>query len=47
MERAVPVLPGDAIGVAKDFYVDGPGFQVSFEVIDPFGNTIFVMGPPT
>ena len=34
MERAVPVLPGDDIGVAKDFYVDGLGFQVSFEMTD-------------
>jgi uncharacterized glyoxalase superfamily protein PhnB len=34
MERAVPVLPGDDINVAKDFYVDGLGFQVSFEMTD-------------
>jgi hypothetical protein len=34
MERAVPVLPGDDISVAKDFYVDGLGFQVSFEMTD-------------
>jgi hypothetical protein len=32
MERAVPVLPGDDISVAKDFYVEGLGFQVSFEM---------------
>jgi uncharacterized glyoxalase superfamily protein PhnB len=116
MERAVPILPADDLAVAKEFYVDGLGFNVSFEatddgktgllglergslcltldcpmsghgreacvslhvesadayynewrekvaitrppknepwgartfdVIDPFGNTIFVMGPPT
>ena len=34
MERAVPALPGDDISVAKDFYVDGLGFQVSFEMTD-------------
>jgi catechol 2,3-dioxygenase-like lactoylglutathione lyase family enzyme len=116
MERAVPILPADDLAVAKEFYVGGLGFSVSFEatddgktgllglergalcitldcpmsghgrdacvslhvesadayydewrekvairrapkneswgartfdVIDPFGNTIFVMGPPT
>jgi catechol 2,3-dioxygenase-like lactoylglutathione lyase family enzyme len=116
MERAVPILPADDLAVAKEFYVGGLGFDVSFEatddgktgllglergslcltldcpmsghgreacvslhvesadayynewrekvairrppqnepwgartfdVIDPFGNTIFVMGPPT
>jgi uncharacterized glyoxalase superfamily protein PhnB len=116
MERAVPILPADDLSAAKEFYVDGLGFNVSFEatddgktgllglergtlcltvdcpmsghgreacvslhvesadayynewrervairrppkneawgartfdVIDPFGNTIFVMGPPT
>ena len=116
MERAVPILPADDLAVAKEFYVGGLGFNVSFEatddgktgllglergglcltldcpmsghgreacvslhvesadayydewrekvairrapknepwgartfdVIDPFGNTIFVMGPPT
>lgn len=30
-ERAVPILPGDDLGVAKDFYVDKLGFQVQFE----------------
>jgi hypothetical protein len=87
MEKAIPVLPGDDLGVAKDFYVRGLGFNVTFEVTDngkdgllglergtlcltidcpmsghgrnapwgsrtfgvtdPFGNTIFVMGPTT
>ena len=116
MERAVPILPADDLAVAKEFYVGGLGFSVSFEatddgktgllglergslcltldcpmsghgrdacvslhvesadayynewrekvairrppkneewgartfdVVDPFGNTIFVMGPPT
>lgn len=31
MEMAVPHLPGDDLGVAKRFYVDGLGFRVSFE----------------
>jgi len=31
MERAVPVLPGDDVSVAKDFYVRGLGFEVTFE----------------
>jgi catechol 2,3-dioxygenase-like lactoylglutathione lyase family enzyme len=34
MERAVPILPGDDIGVAKEFYVGGLGFQVAFEATD-------------
>ena len=31
MERAVPILPADDLAVAKEFYVDGLGFTVSFE----------------
>jgi uncharacterized glyoxalase superfamily protein PhnB len=31
MERAVPVLPVDDLAVAKQFYVDGLGFEVTFE----------------
>lgn len=31
MERAVPILPGDDLGVARDFYVNGLGFRVMFE----------------
>ena len=31
MERAVPVLPGDDISVAKDFYVNKLGFAVQWE----------------
>ena len=34
MERAIPILPGDDLGVAKQFYVDGLGFRVAFEVTD-------------
>lgn len=30
-ERAVPVLPGDDLGVAKDFYVDRLGFTLLWE----------------
>jgi catechol 2,3-dioxygenase-like lactoylglutathione lyase family enzyme len=34
MERAVPILPGDDLGVAKDFYVNELGFRVSFEATE-------------
>ena len=32
MERATPILPADDLAVAKVFYVDKLGFQVTFEV---------------
>jgi catechol 2,3-dioxygenase-like lactoylglutathione lyase family enzyme len=32
MERAVPVLPVDDLARARTFYVEGLGFEVSFEV---------------
>ena len=31
MERAVAILPGDDLGVATKFYVDGLGFAVSWK----------------
>jgi len=31
MELAVPVIPADDLGVAKEFYVGALGFDVSFE----------------
>jgi hypothetical protein len=31
MELAVPILRADDLNAAKAFYVDGPGFQVTFE----------------
>lgn len=34
MERAIPILPGDDIAVAKQFYVERLGFDVRFEVND-------------
>ena len=34
MERAVPILPGGDLGVAKDFYVNELGFRVSFEATE-------------
>ena len=34
MERAVPILPGDSLAIAKEFYVDRLGFQVSFEATE-------------
>jgi uncharacterized glyoxalase superfamily protein PhnB len=32
MERAIPILPADDLGVAKEFYVGRLGFDVRFEV---------------
>lgn len=34
MERAVPILPGDDLMLAKEFYVSGLGFRVSFEATE-------------
>ena len=34
MERAIPILPGGDIAVAKDFYVRDLGFTVTFETTD-------------
>ena len=34
MERAVPILPGDDLGVAKAFYVDKLGFSVQWEATE-------------
>ncbi len=31
MERAIPILPGDDLEAMKRFYVDGLGFEVTFE----------------
>jgi catechol 2,3-dioxygenase-like lactoylglutathione lyase family enzyme len=31
MEKAVPILPADDLAAAKAFYVDGLGFDVTFE----------------
>lgn len=31
MERAVPILPAGDLEIAKAFYIDGLGFQVTFE----------------
>ncbi len=31
MERAVPILPGDDLGVAKEFYLDRLGFRLEWE----------------
>ena len=31
IERAIPILPGDDLAAAKDFYVDKLGFIVQFE----------------
>lgn len=34
MERAVPILPADDLSIARQFYVDKLGFQVTFEETD-------------
>lgn len=34
MERAIPILPADDLGVAKDFYATRLGFHVLYEVSD-------------
>lgn len=34
MERAIPILPGDDLAVAREFYVDGLGFEVAFEATE-------------
>ncbi|MET9019558.1 glyoxalase superfamily protein [Actinopolymorpha sp. NPDC004070] len=31
MERAIPILPADDLRTARNFYVDGLGFAVTFE----------------
>lgn len=31
MERAIPILPAEDLAVAKNFYVNGLGFNVTFE----------------
>jgi uncharacterized glyoxalase superfamily protein PhnB len=40
MERAVPILPGDDLRVAKDFYVGKLGFTVQFEATEDGKNGI-------
>jgi uncharacterized glyoxalase superfamily protein PhnB len=32
MERAIPILPAEDLTAAKEFYVNGLGFRVTFEV---------------
>ena len=39
-ERAVPILPGDDLAVAKDFYVHKLGFNVQFEATEDGANGI-------
>ncbi|HUR21136.1 MAG TPA: glyoxalase superfamily protein [Vicinamibacterales bacterium] len=38
VERAVPVLPVDDLARARRFYIDGLGFEVTFEVGDEEGS---------
>ena len=40
MERAVPIIPADDLTIAKEFYVRGLGFKVSFEATDDGKNGI-------
>ena len=34
LERAVPILPGDSLAIAKEFYIGKLGFRVQFESTD-------------
>jgi len=34
MEKAVPIIPAEDLAVAKAFYVERLGFDVSFEITD-------------
>jgi len=34
MERAIPILPADDLTVAKEFYVDRLGFDLTFEATE-------------
>jgi catechol 2,3-dioxygenase-like lactoylglutathione lyase family enzyme len=34
IDRAVPILPGDSVAVARDFYVGKLGFAVQFEATE-------------
>lgn len=38
IERAIPILPTENPSAAKAFYVDGLGFQATFEAIDERGS---------
>ena len=40
IERAVPILPGDDLAVARDFYVGKLGFTLQFEATDDGRNGI-------
>jgi catechol 2,3-dioxygenase-like lactoylglutathione lyase family enzyme len=40
LERAVPILPGDDLGVAKEFYVGKLGFALQFEATEDGKNGI-------
>jgi len=40
IERAVPILPGDDLAVAKEFYVGKLGFTVQFEATEDGRNGI-------
>jgi catechol 2,3-dioxygenase-like lactoylglutathione lyase family enzyme len=39
-ERAVPILPGDDLAIAKDFYVGKLGFTVQYEATEDGKNGI-------
>ena len=39
-ERAVPILPGDDLGIAKDFYVGKLGFKLQYEATEDGKNGI-------
>lgn len=39
-ERAVPILPGDDLAIAKDFYVSKLGFKLQYEATEDGKNGI-------
>jgi len=47
IERAVPILPGDDLSVAKDFYVDKLGFTLQWEATEDGKNGIMGVGRGT
>jgi catechol 2,3-dioxygenase-like lactoylglutathione lyase family enzyme len=41
MELAVPILPADDLRTAKDFYVNGLGFEITFEASEDGHSGLF------
>jgi uncharacterized glyoxalase superfamily protein PhnB len=47
IERAVPILPGDDLSVAKEFYVDRLGFTLQWEATEDGKNGLMGVGRGT